>query len=225
MGEALGVLLGDDAKGLSANVVSRLKAQWAEDHASWSRRDLSKSRYVYWWVDGIHTGLRSENSDGQCLLVIIGVRPDGRKERVAIGDGYRESKASWQELLLDLKSRGLQAGPLLAIGDGAMGFWAALEEVFPATRGQRCWFHKMGNVHSVASQSAAHGWGGCRGRAAWLPCLASTRTTVGRSNCRQTVPAIAHKLNPLNPWCAASCALQARAVRSYAVFNSRPSES
>jgi transposase-like protein len=141
MSEALSVLLGEDAKGLSANVVSRLKAQWADEHANWSRRDLSKSHYVYWWVDGIHTGLRSETSDGQCLLVIIGVRPDGRKERVAIGDGYRESKASWQELLLDLKSRGLQGGPLLAVGDGAMGFWAALEEVFPATRGQRCWFH------------------------------------------------------------------------------------
>ena len=113
----------------------------AEEHVTWSRRDLLKSRYAYWWVDGIHTGLRSENSDGQCLLVIIGVRPDGSKERVAIGDGYRESKASWLELLLDLKARGLPAGPLLAVGDGAMGFWAALEEVFPATRGQRCWFH------------------------------------------------------------------------------------
>ncbi|MGF6636664.1 transposase-like protein [Paraburkholderia sp. MM6662-R1] len=120
MNEALSVLLGEDAKGLSANVVSRLKAQWADEYANWSRRDLTKSRYVYWWVDGIHTGLRSENSDGQCLLVIIGVRPDGRKERVAIGDGYRESKASWQELLLDLKARGLQAGLLLAVGDGAM---------------------------------------------------------------------------------------------------------
>jgi transposase-like protein len=110
--------------------------------------------YPYpWWVDGIHTGLRSENSDGQCLLVIIGVRPDGRKERVAIGDGYRESKASWQELLLDLKSRGLQAGPLLAVGDGAMGFWAALEEVFPTTRAQRCWFHKMGNVLNALPKS------------------------------------------------------------------------
>jgi putative transposase len=90
---------------------------------------------VYWWVDEINTGLRSKNSDGQCLLVIIGARPDGRKERVAIGDGYRESKASWQDLLLDLKARGLQDGPLLAVGDGAMDFWAALEEVFPATRG------------------------------------------------------------------------------------------
>jgi transposase-like protein len=153
MSEALSVLLGEDAKGLSANVVSRLKAQWADEHTNWSRRDLSKSRYVYWWVDGIHTGLRSENSDGQCMPVIIGVRPDGSKERVAIGDGYRESKASWQELLLDLKSRGLQAGPLLAIGDGAMGFWAALEEVFPAARGQRCRFHKMGNVLNALPKS------------------------------------------------------------------------
>jgi transposase-like protein len=120
MGEALSVLLGDDAKGLSANVVSRLKAQWADEHVAWSRRDMSESRYVYWWADGIHTGLRSENSDGQCLLVIIGVKPDGSKERVAIGDGYRETKASWLELLLDLKKRALKAGPRLAVGDGAM---------------------------------------------------------------------------------------------------------
>lgn len=147
MSEALKVLVGDEAKGLSPNVVSRLKAQWAAEHARWNERDLSGARYVYWWVDGIHTGLRAEeSSDGQCLLVIIGVTPDGRKERVAIGDGLRESKASWKELLLDLRERGLQHAPLLAVGDGAMGFWAALEEVFPVTRAQRCWFHKMGNV-------------------------------------------------------------------------------
>jgi transposase-like protein len=153
MGEALRVLLGDDAKGLSANVVSRLKAQWADEHETWSRRDLSRARYVYWWADGIHTGLRSEHSDGQCLLVIVGVTPDGRKERVAISDGYRESKESWKEVLLDLKRRGLQAGPLLAVGDGAMGFWAALEEVFPQTVHQRCWFHKMGNVLNALPKS------------------------------------------------------------------------
>jgi len=146
MSEALGVLLGEDAKGLSANVVSRLKAQWADEQLQWGQRDLSTARYVYWWADGIHTGLRSEPADGQCLLVILGVTPDGRKERVALADGHRESKQSWQEVLLDLKARGLQAGPLLATGDGAMGFWAALEEVFPATVAQRCWFHKMGNV-------------------------------------------------------------------------------
>ena len=156
MSEALGVLLGENAKGLSANVVSRLKAQWADEQVHWGRRDLSTARYVYWWVDGIHTGLRSEPSDGQCLLVILGVTPDGRKERVALADGHRESKESWRELLLDLKARGLQAGPLLAAGDGAMGFWAALEEVFPATVAQRCWFHKMGNVMNAlpASQQA-----------------------------------------------------------------------
>lgn len=154
MSEALKVLVGEEAKGLSPNVVSRLKAKWAEEHARWNKRDLSPARYVYWWVDGIHTGLRAEApSDGQCLLVIIGVTPDGRKERVAIGDGLRESKESWKELLLDLKARGLTHGPLLAVGDGAMGFWAALEEVFPATRAQRCWFHKMGNVLNALPKS------------------------------------------------------------------------
>ena len=119
MADALKVLLGDDARGLSANVVSRLKEQWAGEHTNWNRRDLSLS----WWADGIHTGLRSEHSDGQCLLIIVGVMPEGTKERVAIGDGYRESKESWKDLLLDLKQRGLQSGPLLAAGDGAMDFW------------------------------------------------------------------------------------------------------
>ena len=154
MSEALKVLVGDDAKGLSANVVSRLKAQWADEHTRWNQRDLSSARYVYWWIDGIHTQLRAEESaDGQCLLVIIGVTPDGRKERVAIEDGFRESKDSWKALLLDLKKRGLQQGPRLAVGDGAMGFWAALEEVFPATGVQRCWFHKMGNVLNALPKS------------------------------------------------------------------------
>jgi transposase-like protein len=153
MSEALSVLLGEEAKGLSPNVVSRLKAQWADEHALWNQRDLSNARWVYWWADGIHTGLRSDDSDGQCLLVIIGVKPDGTKERVAIGDGFRESKDAWRELLLDLKARGLQSGPLLAAGDGAMGLWAALAEVFPKTRNQRCWFHKTGNVLNALPKS------------------------------------------------------------------------
>jgi putative transposase len=153
MSEAFSVLLGEQAKGLSPNVVVRLKAQWAEEFEQWNKRDLSASRWVYWWADGIHTGARSEDSDGQCLLVIIGVKPDGTKERVAIADGYRESKDSWRELLLDLKARGLQAGPLLASGDGAMGLWTALEEVFPQTRHQRCWFHKIGNVLNALPKS------------------------------------------------------------------------
>ena len=153
MSEALRVLLGEDARGLSANVVSRLKGQWADEQVRWSQRDLTANRYVYWWADGIHTGLRSDRSDGQCLLVIIGVTPEGRKERVAIADGYRESKASWRDVLLELKARGLQAGPRLAVGDGAMGFWAALTEVFPDTAQQRCWFHKMGNVLNALPKS------------------------------------------------------------------------
>ncbi|MEM5373444.1 IS256 family transposase, partial [Paraburkholderia azotifigens] len=153
MSEAMGIMLGGEVGGMSPNVVSRLKAQWADEHAQWNRRELSSARWVYWWADGIHTGVRSDDSDGQCLLVIIGVKADGTKERVALGDGYRESKASWSELLLDLKKRGLQAAPLLACGDGAMGFWAAMEEVFPQTKHQRCWFHKMGNVLNALPKS------------------------------------------------------------------------
>jgi transposase-like protein len=153
MSEALSVLLGDQAKGLSASTVVRLKATWADEFEQWNKRDLSAARWVYWWADGIHTGARSEDSDGQRLLVLIGAKPDGSKERVALADGYRESKDSWVELLLDLKARGLQAGPLLAVGDGAMGLWAALEEVFPQTRHQRCWFHKIGNVLNALPKS------------------------------------------------------------------------
>ena len=121
MGDALSELLGEQAKGLSASVVSRLKAAWADEFEQWNKRDLSSSCWVYWWADGIHTQARTEDADGQCLLVIIGVKPDGSKERVALNDGYRESKKSWVELLLNLKARGLQAPPLLAVGDGAMG--------------------------------------------------------------------------------------------------------
>ncbi|WP_425129680.1 IS256 family transposase [Burkholderia seminalis] len=153
MSEALSELLGEQAKGLSANTVSRLKAAWSDEYEQWNKRDLAASRWVYWWADGIHTQARTEDADGQCLLVIIGVKPTGEKERVALSDGYRESKQSWRELLLELKARGLQAPPLLAVGDGAMGLWAALDEVFPQTRHQRCWFHKIGNVHNVMPKS------------------------------------------------------------------------
>ena len=156
MSEAFSVLLGVEAKGLSAKVVSRLKAQWLEEWQQWDRRDLSSARYLYWWADGIHTGVKREGANSQCLLAIVGVTPEGRTERVAIADGFRESTASRREVLLDLKARGLRGGPLLTVGDGAMGFWAALEEVFPATRTQRCWFHKLGNVVNAlpASQQA-----------------------------------------------------------------------
>ena len=143
--EALVALLGKDAGGLSASTIGRLKEAWSEEHMRWSKRDLSAKRYVYFWVDGIHVQARLEQ-DAQCLLVIIGATPEGKKELVGLTDGVRESTRSWKELLLDLKRRGLSMGPELAIADGALGFWQALEEVWPQTRGQRCWVHKTANV-------------------------------------------------------------------------------
>ena len=121
--------------------VGRLKAQWAQEYGGWMRRGLSTARYVYWWADGIHTGVRAEDDARQCLLVIIGVTAEGKKELVSIGDGLRESTESWLEVLRDLKARGLKAGPLLAVGDGALGFWGALEQIYPGSRAQRCWVH------------------------------------------------------------------------------------
>ena len=143
--EALVALLGKDAGGLSASTIGRLKEAWSEEHVRWSKRDLSAKRYVYFWVDGVHVQARLEH-DAQCLLVIIGATPEGKKELVGLTDGVRESTRSWKELLLDLKRRGLSMGPELAIADGALGFWQALEEVWPQTRGQRCWVHKTANV-------------------------------------------------------------------------------
>jgi transposase-like protein len=143
--EALVALLGKDAGGLSASTITRLKEAWSEEHARWSKRDLSAKRYVYFWVDGIHVQARLED-EGQCLLVIIGATPEGKKELVGLLDGVRESAQSWRELLLDLKRRGLVMGPELAVADGALGFWQAIEQVWPKTCGQRCWVHKTANV-------------------------------------------------------------------------------
>jgi putative transposase len=143
--EALVALLGKDGGGLSASTVARLKDAWSQEHARWSRRDLSAKRYVYFWVDGIHVQARLED-EAQCLLVIIGATPAGKKELVGLIDGVRESAQSWRELLLDLKRRGLATAPELAVADGALGFWQAVEEVWPKTRGQRCWVHKTANV-------------------------------------------------------------------------------
>jgi transposase-like protein len=143
--EALAALLGKDAGGLSASTIGRLKDAWSDEHVRWSKRDLSAKRYVYFWVDGIHVQARLED-DAQCLLVIIGATPEGKKELVGLIDGVRESAQSWKELLLDLKRRGLAMGPELAVADGALGFWKALPEVWPKTREQRCWVHKTANV-------------------------------------------------------------------------------
>ncbi|PJX12471.1 IS256 family transposase, partial [Halomonas sp. 141] len=138
--EALAALLGDQAKGLSANTVSRLKKQWEDEHTEWRQRDLSDRRYVYWWADGVYSNVRMD--DRLCLLVIIGVTEQGRKELVAVEDGFRESADSWETLLTGLRERGLTQAPKLAVGDGAMGFWAALSKVYPETEHQRCWVHK-----------------------------------------------------------------------------------
>jgi putative transposase len=146
--EALQSLLGEDAPALSPNVIVRLVAQWSQEYEAWSRRDLSEKQYVYVWADGIHVNVRLENeaNQRQCLLVLMGATADGQKELIAVVDGYRESEQSWYELLLDLKKRELSLAPKLAVGDGALGFWAALRKVFGETREQRCWVHKTANV-------------------------------------------------------------------------------
>lgn len=146
--EALSAILGDDAKGLSASTIVRLKRQWEEEYKKWSKADLSDKRYIYFLVDGIYFNVRLEDPENkqQCFLIIIGAKEDGTKELVYVMDGYRESKIAWLELLNDLKYRGLTKCPLLAIGDGGLGFWAAIDEVYPETKHQRCWVHKTTNI-------------------------------------------------------------------------------
>lgn len=145
MSEALAALLGDKAKGLSASTIGRLKTTWAEELKTFRGSSLAQDRWVYLWADGIHFGIRADNAP-LCALVVIGVNARGQKQLLAIEEGYRESTQSWREVLLHLKGRGLQVPPELAVGDGAMGFWGALAEVYPATREQRCWVHKTANV-------------------------------------------------------------------------------
>ena len=142
--ETLKHLLGPDAPGLSAATISRLKQDWEQDYRNWSRRDLSNKRFVYVWADGVYSTVRTD--DRLCLLVIIGSDETGRKELLALSDGYRESEANWTEVLMDLKQRGLKTGPKLAVGDGALGFWKAVTKLWPDTDQQRCWVHKTANV-------------------------------------------------------------------------------
>lgn len=143
--EALTALVGPDCPGLSATTVTRMKAVWETEYAAWSKRDLSNKPYVYLWADGVHFNVRLED-DRTCILVLMGATADGQKELIAVADGYRESAQSWTALLLDVKARGLSIEPKLATGDGALGFWKALAEVFPSTREQRCTVHKTANV-------------------------------------------------------------------------------
>jgi transposase-like protein len=143
--EALTALLGPEAPGLSATSITRLKATWEGEYDAWSQRSLAGKRYVYVWADGVHFNIRLEQ-DRQCILVLMGATAEGVKELIAVSDGYRESEQSWKERLLDVKARGLEVDPSLAIGDGALGFWKAVRQVWPTTRAQRCWVHKTANV-------------------------------------------------------------------------------
>jgi transposase-like protein len=143
--EALKALVGPECPGLSATTVTRLKAVWEQEFQEWNRRSLEGKQYVYVWADGVHFNIRLEE-DRQCILVLMGATADGKKELIAAVDGFRESEQSWKGLLLDLKARGLAIDPKLAIGDGALGFWKALKQVYPQTREQRCWVHKTANV-------------------------------------------------------------------------------
>jgi putative transposase len=143
--EALGAILGSDAPNLSATTITRLKGVWEGEHEAWSKRSLSGKHYVYVWADGVHFNIRLEEGR-QCILVLMGATAEGKKELIAIADGYRESEQSWKELLLDCKARGLEIEPHLAIGDGALGFWKAMRQVWDTTKEQRCWVHKTANV-------------------------------------------------------------------------------
>ena len=146
--EALQALLGPQAPGLSATNIVRLKESWQQEWSGWSKRSLEGKYYVYLWADGVYFNIRLEDpgNNKQCILVLMGATSDGRKELIAIAEGYRESAQSWRELMLDVKNRGLSQAAKLATGDGALGFWAALREIYPATQEQRCWVHKTANV-------------------------------------------------------------------------------
>lgn len=152
--EALTALLGPEAPNLSPGVIARLMEGWQEEYGRWQRRDLSARRYVYIWADGVYLQARME-PEAECILVIIGATPEGKKELLGFQVGTRESAQSWRELLIDLKARGLTIPPELAVGDGALGFWKAMDEIYPATRHQRCWFHKISNILGKFPRSMA----------------------------------------------------------------------
>jgi putative transposase len=152
--EALTALLGPEAPNLSPGVTARLIEAWQEEYDRWQRRDLSARRYAYIWADGVYLQARME-PEAECILVIIGATPEGKKELLGFHVGTRESAQSWRELLVDLKARGLTIPPELAVGDGALGFWKAMDEIYPATRHQRCWFHKISNILGKFPKSMA----------------------------------------------------------------------
>lgn len=175
--EALTALLGKDAPNLSPAVISRLTAEWQGEYERWQRRDLSARRYVYVWADGVFLQARMEDH-GECMLVLIGATPEGKKELIGFQVGVRESTQSWRELLIDVKQRGLQIAPEIAVGDGALGFWKALDEVFPGTRHQRCWVHKTVNVLDRVPLSVQANMKKDLREVYWAPSRAAAETAI-----------------------------------------------
>jgi putative transposase len=175
--EALTALLGKDAPNLSPAVISRLTAEWQGEYERWQRRDLSARRYVYVWADGVFLQARMEDH-GECMLVLIGATPEGKKELIGFQVGVRESTQSWRELLIDVKQRGLQIAPEIAVGDGALGFWKALDEVFPGTRHQRCWVHKTVNVLDKVPLSVQANMKKDLREVYWAPSRAAAETAI-----------------------------------------------
>jgi transposase-like protein len=176
--EALTALLGKDAPNLSPAVISRLTAEWQGEYERWQKRDLSARRYVYVWADGVFLQARMEDH-GECMLVLIGATPEGKKELIGFQVGVRESAQSWRELLIDVKQRGLQIAPEIAVGDGALGFWKALDEVFPGTRHQRCWVHKTVNVLDKVPLSVQANMKKDLREVYWAPNRAAAEAAIG----------------------------------------------
>ncbi|MDP2378434.1 IS256 family transposase [Reyranella sp.] len=175
--EALTALLGKDAPNLSPAVISRLTSEWQGEYERWQKRDLSVRRYVYVWADGVFLQARMEDH-GECMLVLIGATPEGKKELIGFQVGVRESTQSWRELLIDVKQRGLQIAPEIAVGDGALGFWKALDEVFPGTRHQRCWVHKTVNVLDKVPLSVQANMKKDLREVYWAPSRAAAETAI-----------------------------------------------
>jgi putative transposase len=175
--EALTALLGKDAPNLSPAVISRLTAEWQGEYERWQKRDLSARRYVYVWADGVFLQARMEDH-GECMLVLIGATPEGKKELIGFQVGVRESTQSWRELLIDVKQRGLQIAPEIAVGDGALGFWKALDKVFPGTRHQRCWVHKTVNVLDKVPLSVQANMKKDLREIYWAPSRAAAETAI-----------------------------------------------
>jgi transposase-like protein len=175
--EALSALLGKDAPNLSPSVISRLTAEWGIEYDRWQKRDLSARHYVYVWADGVYLQARMEDQ-AECMLVLIGATPEGKKELVGFQTGIRESAQSWRELLVDIKRRGLKIAPDLAVGDGALGFWKALDELLPGTKHQRCWVHKTANILNKVPKSVQAGMKAVLREIYLAPSRASAETAI-----------------------------------------------